>query len=188
LEDIRLIADNLLNKISIKIDDDIKAKAINEFFGSYGINSKEIIAHIDRGNKKVIATYDDVKGLTFELACILFRKIATEMELKNRYAEESKWKYVGCGVKKYRENKNYIYNTIFDSRKYMFEVHIRLLADIYELEKIRNIIVDYTDKMNIWFKDIHWAFNNDNLTFEEISSSKDIDADGIEHPQSGEII
>ena len=188
MEKIRFLIDKLFSKVSIDIEENIKNKIIREFFSSYGVNDNEIIAHLDRGQKSIIATFENDDEMGFEIAKIIFRKIATETELKERTIQESKWRYISCGVNKYKENDKYIYNAIHDFRKYMFECNIKLLADVFSLDRIRDLIIDFTDKMNKWFNDKHWGFNYDNLMFEEISTSKEIDTHGIEHPQQNEIL
>ncbi len=116
-----------------------------------------------------------------DLKCRIFAdvafQIASEMELSTRKDDELKWHYIPIYVKDdkwmYKENKNYTYDTIFDSRKTLFECHLKLLNLVYSLEELDLKIKKYEKCMNTDFQTQHWKFDLNTFEFVEISNSRD---------------
>ena len=85
-----------------------------------------------------------------DLKCRIFADvafcIASEMELSTRKEDELKWYYTQMNIKDnkwlYKENQNYIYDTIFDSRKTMFECHLKLFDEI-------SSVLDFIDQLKL---------------------------------------
>jgi hypothetical protein len=88
----------------------------------------------------------------------------------------------------YIENQNYLYDAIYDFRKFYFEHHIKFISEIFSVKKAEKLIKTYSQYINKWFIVEHWRFNKDTLEFDEISNSKEVDEKGIEHPMENEII
>ena len=88
----------------------------------------------------------------------------------------------------YRENKDYIYNAIHDSRKYWMEYHLSLLRRVLSEEEVSDKIMEYESLINMWFTEKHWSFDREQFRFVEISDSKMHDTYGIEEPREGSII
>ena len=126
-----------------------------------------------------------------DLKCRIFADvafcIASEIELSTRKEDELKWHYIPIDVKDnkwlYKENQNYIYDTIFDSRKTMFECHLKLLKLVYSLEQLSPKIKKYEKCMNINFQTPHWKFDLNTFEFVEISNSKEKN-----YPEESQII
>jgi len=118
--------------------------------------------------------------------------IAGQIELLNREQEEQNWRYVRVKALNnkwmYRENTNYKYNAIYDSRKYWMEYHLNLLKPVINNDKLKTTIKEYESSLNTWYKIPHWKFDEDKFEFIEISDSKENNGDGIEHPTEEEII
>ncbi|MBE7064861.1 MAG: hypothetical protein E7384_03490 [Ruminococcaceae bacterium] len=88
----------------------------------------------------------------------------------------------------YKENTDYQYDSIEDTRKVWFEKHIGAMANLFSLSAVHSLISKYTTLMNHWFADSHWKFNSDLMEFVELSFSRERDTDKIEHPQPHEIL
>lgn len=120
------------------------------------------------------------------------KNIALETELRHREEEEKLWRYVQTRAEEghwlYRENTNYIYNAIHDSRKYWMEYHLSLLRKVFSEEDINAQIAEYESSLNIWFMEKHWSFDREQFQFVEISDSRECDIYGIEEPREGTIL
>ena len=103
--------------------------------------------------------------------------ISFDVELLNREKEEIKWRYVDKQINSkwmYKENKNYLYNAIFDSRKYWMEYHLNLLKPVITSEKLNVTINEYESLLNNKFKIQHWKFDKEKFEFVEVSDSKEV--------------
>lgn len=133
----------------------------------------------------------DLRFWTFGEVC---SSIGMMMELRNREQEELKWRYVRDHVENhhwmYRENKDYQYNAIYDSRMVWFEMELQLLKPVIPQEQWEKKVTEREQLMNQWFKTPHWALNREQVCFVEISDSKEFyDLDKtIEEPRPGSII
>lgn len=120
--------------------------------------------------------------------------ISIMWELEERKDEEKKWRYLydhaEDGLWFYRENKDYLYNAIYDNRKCSFETELKLLKRMVSKEEWKRMVEKYTRLMNRWFKKDHWAYDETLCQFIEISDSKEYasDTDPTEEPREGHII
>ena len=106
-----------------------------------------------------------LKCLSFNLENIrwyIMEKILThigqQLELQHRKPEE---------------NGNWIYNAVYDSRKYWFEYAIASLSKIFNADRINPYVTDQIDLMNRWFDVPHWDFSYEKMCFVEINDSRE---------------
>ena len=120
--------------------------------------------------------------------------ISIMWELEDRKEEEKKWRYLydhaENGQWYYREQKDYIYNAIHDTRKCSFERELKLLKTMVPREEWIKMVEKHTRLMNRWFKKDHWAYDEAMCQFIEISDSREYasDFDPTEEPREGSII
>jgi hypothetical protein len=179
-------------KLSVPIPDEIVKKEWEIFKHSYRIDGFKLTVETDFGKRTTIAYAVKKEDMFLEIMCELLQSIALKLELHNREHEESKWRYVRSkavdGHWTYIENQNYLYDSIYDFRKFYFEHHIKFISEIFSVKKAEKLIKTYSQFINKWFIVEHWRFNKDTLEFDEISNSKEVDEKGIEHPRENEII
>ena len=179
-------------KLSVPIPDEIVKKEWTIFKHSYRIDGFKLTVETDFGKRTTIAYAVKKEDMFLEIMCEFLQSIALKLELHNREHEESKWRYVRSkavdGHWTYIENKNYLYDAIYDFRKFYFEHHIKFISEIFSVKKAEKLIKTYSQYINKWFIVEHWRFNKDTLEFDEISNSKEVDEKGIEHPMENEII
>jgi len=179
-------------KLSVPIPDEIVTKEWAIFKHSYRIDGFKLTVETDFGKRTTIAYAVKKEDMFLEIMCEFLQSIALKLELHNREHEESKWRYVRSkavdGHWTYIENQNYLYDAIYDFRKFYFEHHIKFISEIFSVKKAEKLIKTYSQYINKWFIVEHWRFNKDTLEFDEISNSKEVDEKGIEHPMENEII
>ena len=181
-----------ITKLSTEIPKELIEKEWNIFKETYRIDGFKLTAETDFGKLTTAAYTAKREDMFFEIMNVLLDGIALKLELYNRECEESKWRYVRAKVVDghwtYTENQNYLYNAIYDFRKFYFEHHIKFISELFSMEEAEKLIKTYSQYINKWFTTEHWRFNKDTLEFDEISVSKEVDENGVEHPQENEII
>ena len=179
-------------KLSVNIPKELVEKEWTIFKQTYRIDGFKLTVETDFGKRTTIAYAAKKEDMFLEIMCELLQSIALKLELHNRKQEQTKWRYVHAkavdGHWTYTENQNYLYNAIYDFRKFYFEHHIKFLSELFSVKKSEKLIATYSQYINKWFLENHWQFNNETLEFDEISDSKEVDEKGIEHPQENEII
>lgn len=176
-----------------KLPHDISAEIVQKSFNIGGyVSGLQFWSYEDRGPAKAVFTASDEDELKRWLYDKVSRNIAYNVELYNRKNEEKRWRYVRKGVEEghwmYRENTDYDYNAIHDTRKYWMEYHLFLLKRVLTEEEIGRRVADYEASLNLWFTDKHWSFDKEQWKFMEISASKEYDTDGVEEPGKETII
>jgi len=166
-------------------------KQIDANFGGY-ISGLQYWAFGERGPDELIYTAeneDDLKLWMFREAA---RSIAQRMELTGRAEEENRWRYVRDhaehGAWMYRENQQYQYNAIHDSRKFWMEYELRLLYPVFPEARWMQRVEYYENYMNKKFQVKHWSYDTTALCFREVSDSKEIDIYGVQQPAEGSIM
>lgn len=181
-----------ISKLSVCIPEEIVEKEWSIFKQVYRIDGFALTVETDFGNRETVSYAIRKDDMFFIIMNVFLDKIALELELYNREKEQCNWRYVRAnavdGHWTYKENPNYIYNAIYDFRKFYFEHHIKFIVELFSIKKAQKLITKYSKYINKWFLSYHWQFNNKLLKFEEISDSKETDDKGIEHPQENEII
>lgn len=181
-----------LERLSVKIPSQIIDKEISSFKSAYIVDLFTLHKRGDFGSKKLIAFVKDKNEMFFQIMCALLREIGLELEVYNRAQEQKKWRYIcnymADSCEKYTENDDFKFNTIYDSRKAWFEFHIQSITELFSIDMASGLIKEYSELINMWYPDDHWKFNQETMEFVEISSSKEIDTEGAEHPQENEII
>lgn len=179
-------------KLSVPIPNEIVEKEWAIFKHSYRIDGFKLMVETDFGKRTTIAYAAKKEDMFLEIMVALLDSIALKFELYNREREQSKWRYVRAnaidGHWTYTENQNYLYNAIYDFRKFYFEHHIKFISELFSVKKAEKLIAIYSQYINKWFLTDHWQFNKETLEFDEISNSKEVDEKGVEHPQKSEII
>lgn len=179
----------VVEKLPKDIPSEIVRKNLN--MGGY-VSGLQFWNYGERGPDTVAFHASDEKELQHWIYDQVSKSIAQRVELQNREEEEKLWRYVRERVEDghwlYRENKDYIYNAIHDSRKYWMEYHLSLLKRVLSEEEVNNKITEYESLMNRWFTEKHWAFDKEQFRFVEISDSKEYDTYGIEEPREGSVI
>ena len=181
-----------INKLSVLIPNEIAEKEWAIFKHSYRIDGFKLTVETDFGKRTTIAYAAKKEDMFLEIMVALLDSIALKFELYNREREQSKWRYVRAnainGHWTYTENQNYLYNAIYDFRKFYFEHHIKFLSELFSINIAEKFIATYSQYINKWFLTDHWQFNKETLEFDEISDSKEVDEKGVEHPGENEII
>ena len=181
-----------ISKLSVNIPKVLVEKEWDIFKQSYRIDGFKLTVETDFGKRTTIAYAAKKEDMFLEIMCELLQGIALKLELYNREQEQYKWRYVRAkavdGHWTYAENQNYLYNAIYDSRKFYFEHHIKFLSELFSINIAEKLIATYSQYINKWFLTDHWQFNKETLEFDEISDSKEVDETGVEHPGENEII
>ena len=166
-------------------------REIDTCFGGY-VSGLQVWAYGERGPDELVYTAadeDDLKLWMFQNAA---SSIAQRMELAGRAEEEKNWRYVRDhaehGAWMYRENQQYRYNAIHDSRKYWMEYELRLLYPVFPKARWLQRVEYYELCMNKWFPVKHWSYDRRALCFREVSDSKEIDTYGVQQPAEGTIL
>ena len=134
------------------------------------------ISEGDRGGiflECISQNLEDIRWYIMELIVV---HVGQELERKAREAEEKNWRYPQIfknGKLTFKENKNWIYNAVHDSRKYWFEYAIAALAELFEADRLHPYVASRVDLMNRWFDAPHWGFCWESMCFVEISDSKE---------------
>ena len=171
---------------------DVVSLSLKEFNTYNRIEGLSITAETDLGRRTAIVSVQTIDELFFEVIKEIFKSCSRKYESKNREINANNWHYRRAKVIKghwlYSENKTYKYDAIEDTRKIAFESHIESLSLVFSSDRLISLIKEYSSLMNIWFPDIHWKFDEEHLEFVEISSSKERDSAGNEHPMPDEIL
>ena len=177
-----------LERLPKDISDEIMKKSLN--LGGY-VSGLQFWTYGERGPDYVIFTASDENELKRWIYSQVCKNIALQTELRHREEEEKLWRYVRARAEEghwlYRENKDYIYNAIHDSRKYWMEYHISLLKKVIPEEEVNYKIAEYESLLNKWFMEKHWFFDREQFRFVEISDSREHDTYGIEEPREGSV-
>lgn len=181
--------DWVLEKLPRDISGDIVQKSLN--IGGY-VSGLQFWCYEDRGPATVAFTAADEDELKRWIYDEVSKNISLNVELNHRKDEEKRWRYVReravNGQWMYRENTDYVYNAIHDTRKYWMEYHLLLLTRVFSEEEINKRIADYESCLNLWFAEKQWAFDKEQFMFFEISNSKEYDTYGIEEPREGSVV
>ena len=117
----------VLERVPKDIPDEIMKKSLD--LGGY-VSGLQFWMYGERGPDYVVFTASDENELKCWMYSQVCKNIALQTELRHRQEEEKLWRYVQTRAEEghwlYRENKNYIYNAIYDSRKYWMEYHLSL--------------------------------------------------------------
>ena len=178
----------VLERLPKDIPDEILKKSLN--LGGY-VSGLQFWTYGERGPDDVVFTASDGNELKRWMYSQVCRNIALQTELRHREEEEKLWRYVRVRAEEghwlYRENKDYIYNAIHDSRKYWMEYHLSLLKQVIP-EEVNHKIAEYESLLNKWFMEKHWSFDMEQFRFVEISDSREHDSYGIEEPREGSVL
>ena len=181
-----------INSLSVYIPEDIVLAEYRNLITYYRIEGVTLTVETDFGRRETIAIAPTREGMFYRIMNELLCNISMKLELISRDIEQKKWRYVRAdavdGHWTYQENRDYCYNTIYDSRKLWFEYHIKFVAELFSISKATTLISSYTKLLNKWFKDQHWIFDETSMAFIENSMSMEIDGQGIEHPKKHEIV
>jgi hypothetical protein len=104
--------------------------------------------------------------------------VGQEQERKTRRTEEQNWRYTRDfkdGKPAYVENERWIYNTIYDTRKFWFEYAINSLYKVFGASRLYPYVSEHIGLMNQWFVQPHWDFDWQKMCFVEISDSQEHD-------------
>lgn len=111
------------------------------------------------------------------LFVMITKLIAFDMEKLIRDQEMPRWRYVwisiAVGKRAYIENHPYVYNTVYDGRKYIFEYHLGLIKPVVTKETYQRKADEYEKNLNLHFPFPHWRFDESLEAFVEVSDSKD---------------
>ena len=178
----------VLERLPKDIPDEIMKKSLN--LGGY-VSGLQFWTYGERGPDYVVFTASDGNELKRWMYSQVCENIALQTELRHREEEEKLWRYVRVRVEEghwlYRENKDYIYNAIHDSRKYWMEYYLSLLKKVIPEEEVNHKIAEYESLLNKWFMEKHWSFDIEQFRFVEISDSREHDSYGIEEPREGSV-
>lgn len=166
-------------------------RQIDANFGGY-ISGLQFWAFGEHSRDKLLYTAEDEEDLRLRMFQEAARSIAQRMELIHRTEEEKNWRYIQdhaeCGAWMYRENQQYLYNAIHDSRKFWMEYELRLLHPVFSRARWIQRVEYYENCMNKWFPMKHWSYDTKALCFREVSDSKQIDTYGVQQPTEGSIM
>ncbi len=173
---------------------DERIEAAFNFCGYYQ-DGLTIMAYGERGGPDIVVyeAEDEQDLCLWQFKQICYR-IAGDLELANRGKNDSKWRWLRDHAENgrwmYIERRDYVYNTIEDSRLDTFEVYLRLLEPVLPAKEWEECVDEYVGLMNRWFKKDHWGYDRKALRFVEISDSKEYasDRDDTEEPQPDQII
>ena len=132
----------------------------------------------DRGELFLQCLSFNIEDIRWYLMERIVTHVGQQLELEHRKNEEKNWRYPRLfknGRLTYEENESWVYDAVYDSRKYWFEYAISSLAKMFQEERIRPYVASRVDLMNRWFYVPHWDFNWKNTYFFEISDSKEHD-------------
>ena len=181
-----------INSLSVYIPEDIVSSEYRNLITYYRIDGIALTVETDFGRRETIAIASTRKGMFYRIMNELLCNISMKLEVISRDIEQKKWRYVRAdaidGHWTYQENREYCYNTIYDSRKLWFEYHIKFVAELFSISKATVLISSYTKLLNKWFEDQHWVFDEVSMAFIENSMSMEKDEQGVEHPQKHEIV
>ncbi|MBQ6708221.1 MAG: hypothetical protein IJM97_04645, partial [Clostridia bacterium] len=141
-----------ITKLSVPIPDEIVKKEWTIFKHSYRIDGFKLTVETDFGKRTTIAYAVKKEDMFLEIMCEFLQSIALKLELHNREHEESKWRYVRSkavdGHWTYIKNQNYLYDAIYDFRKFYFEHHIKFISEIFSVKKAEKLIKTYSQYIN----------------------------------------
>lgn len=183
------------SRLPDEIPQDIVERAFNVMKYYYvKDNPLEVWCIGEREADHVVELFANKEKLMIWVCKKICWNISIMWELEDRKEEEKKWRYVYDHAENgqwfYRENKDYLYNAIHDTRKCSFETELKLLKSLIPRVDWKEMVEKYTRLMNRWFKKDHWAYDETKLQFIEISDSKEYasDFDDTEEPREGSIM
>lgn len=104
---------------------------------------------------------DDLRIWEFKVCC---QRIGFYMALRTRGTDSEKWRYPSAmrygGKLRYRENRDYAYDAIYDSRKVPFEVELRLLKPVLESADWNAVVTQRELQLNSSVNIDHWRYDN----------------------------
>lgn len=146
------------------LPNDIPAEMLQQAlnFDDYYQNGLIIATPRERSNEMDIQytahNEQELQLYQFKTVC---DRIAYAMELAARKKKVRLWRYervdVVDGHWRYRENKRYRYNEIFDSRLDWYERYLKLLHPVVTDADWTAEIREKEQHMNHWFHEPHWA-------------------------------
>ena len=151
-----------------------------DYFHYAGYCKKEGYYYVcegDRGELSCLFKGFDREKIQIFLTENILRDVGQRIELKLRDKEQMRWRFYEDFEKtvpghiEWVENDTYVYGVKHDSRKLWFEFVLGGLIKTFGFEKVKDIAEEYTKKMNYWFKEKHWDFDREELTFVEIGGS-----------------
>ena len=171
------------------IPEDIIASAVPHR-GGY-LLGLQFWAYGERGPDRLEYEGADEEDLRLWLFGQVAREVAQAMELRSRSEEETRWRFVRDHVEQgawiYRENGQYQYDAICDTRKFWMEYELRLLYPVFPEKRWRQRAAYYEACMNRCFLVEHWRYDVAAMCFVEVSGSKEVDWNGVEQPAEGTV-
>lgn len=134
----------------------------------------------DRGEVYLSCKTESTEEILFYLMKSILHNIGIKLELSIRDIDQKKWMYyedvsnTKPGKIAWVKNKEYIYHTQHDTRKWWFEYIIKNLWLFFNDAMIEPIVEEYTGYMNHWFEEKHWKYDREKKQFIEISDSVEI--------------
>ena len=127
---------------------------------SAGYHPKEGYYYIENGDRDALFLSCNTEAAE-EICFFMMHKrilsvIGRKLELENRAQLEKEWKW----------------NTKYESRKTWFEYDINNLRKLFSEEDVEPIVAEYTGYMNRWFEDEHWRYEPEKGEFMEVSNSE----------------
>ena len=111
---------------------------------------------------------DDLLNWQFKVSC---ERIGFYMAMRTRSEEKTKWRYPRVvrhgGQVRRSENREYVYDAVYDSRKAPFEVELRLLKPVLADGDWRAVLQERLDQLNSGVNGEHWVYDPDSAEFKE---------------------
>lgn len=161
--------------IRTRIPEDITDQDLDNcgIFWHYYYDSLTIFCNGDRDDYRqeyVAKDRADLRLWAYKKCCM---EIAYGMELANREENEPKWRYlmdhVEDGEWVYVENKNYVYNTVEDTRLVCFEEYLRMIKGNVPEDDWEKEVQKYLEYMNVDREVPHWGYDREKMVYVEIS-------------------
>ena len=185
----------ILNKLPADIPQNIVEQAFNGMNCYYVKDDPlEVWCIGEREDDHVVERFANKEKLMIWVCEEICWHLSCRWELESRADDEKKWRYVYDHAENgqwfYRENKDYLYNAIHDSRKCSFETELKLLKSMIPTAEWKEHVKEKTSLMNRWYKIQHWDYDEMLCQFIEISDSKEYasDFDDTEEPREGSVI
>ena len=158
-----------------------KTNSVNPYFHEAGYCATVGYFYIiigDRGALSLKCSSPNPGDMRWYLLQEIASHVGQQMELAVRLTEEQNWRYKRTftnGKLAFAENKNWLYNTVHDTRKFWFEYAINLLSRVFSIERLQPYVNERINYMNKWFNQPHWDFDWQKMCFVEISNSQERD-------------
>ena len=158
-----------------------KTNSVNPYFHEAGYCATAgyfYIAIGDRGALSLECSSPNPDDIRWYLLQKIVSHVWQQMELAVRMTEEQNWRYKRTftnGKLDFAENKNWLYNTVHDTRKFCFEYVINSLSRVFSMERLQPYVNERINYMNGKFEQPHWDFEWQKMCFVEISNSQERD-------------